>query len=213
MQSDRSRRALLIVDVQNDFCPGGALAVREGEAVVEACNRAIRHFDHVILTQDWHPEGHVSFASSWPGKEVFAQVEVAGIPQTLWPEHCVAGSPGADFHPGLETRRASHILRKGRSKELDSYSAFLENDRKTVTGLEGLLRSLGITDLFLAGLATDYCVLFSGLDALAEGFRLTLLGDAVRGVDLPPGSAQAALDRLVGLGARILNSEDLGEGR
>lgn len=213
MQLERSKCALIVVDVQNDFCPGGALAVRDGDAVVEASNRAMRYFDNVILTQDWHPEAHISFAASWPGKELFSQVEVAGQPQTLWPVHCVAGSPGADFHPGLETDRASILLRKGRSKDLDSYSAFVENDKRTTTGLGGLLRSLGIVDLFFTGLATDYCVLFSALDALALGFRVTILEDAVRGVDLPAGSAQAALDRLAGLGAFISNSRDLGEGR
>ncbi len=213
MQIDPSRQALLIVDVQNDFCPGGALAVRDGDRVVDACNRAMRHFNHIVLTQDWHPRDHVSFVTSWPGKDLYGEVEVGGLRQTLWPAHCVAGSPGAEFHPGLETRHASHILRKGRSKSLDSYSAFLENDRKTPTGLAGLLKTLGITDIFLAGLATDYCVLFSGLDALAAGFNLTILADAVRGVDLPPGSADAAIERLAGLGAHISDSGKIGEGR
>ena len=213
MKIAKRTAALLVVDVQNDFCPGGALAVKDGDAVVDPCNRAMTHFDHVILTQDWHPEGHVSFASSWPGRELFSQVETGGILQTLWPDHCVAGSRGADFHPGLDASRASLILRKGRSKGLDSYSAFVENDRKTVTGLAALLRVLGVTDIYLAGLATDYCVLSSGLDALAEGFLVTLLTDAIRGVDLPEGSAAAAVARLEALGAGLATTLDLEGGR
>ena len=209
MTIDRKTSALIVVDVQKDFCPGGALAVREGDAVVGPCNRAMRAFDHIVLTQDWHPLGHVSFASTWPGKPVFSQVEVAGGAQTLWPDHCVAGSAGAGFHPRLESSRASLVLRKGRSVSLDSYSAFLENDRRTSTGLAGWLRELGVRDIYLAGLATDYCVLATGLDALAAGFRLNLVGDAVRGVDLPEGSAAAALERLRSLGATLVASDEL----
>ena len=213
MRIDRKTSALLVVDVQNDFCPGGALGVRDGDAVIEACNRAMRNFDHVILTQDWHPAGHVSFASSWPGKKPFDFVDVSGIPQTLWPEHCVAGSHGADFRLGLEVERASFVLRKGKTQTLDSYSAFVENDRRTTTGLAGLLRDLGVTEVFLAGIATDYCVLFSGLDALAAGFRVKVLEDGVRGVDVPTGTAAAALDRLAALGATLTLSTEIGEAR
>lgn len=209
MRIDQKRSALIVVDVQNDFCPGGALAVKDGDAVVGPCNRAMERFDQVILTQDWHPQGHVSFASTWPGRRPFEEVETGGIRQTLWPEHCVAGSPGADFHPLLDLSRASLILRKGRSKDLDSYSAFLENDRRTATGLEAYLRALGIFELYLCGLATDYCVLYSGLDALAAGFGLHVLSDAVRGVDFPEGGAAAALERLRGLGASLLSIADL----
>ncbi|HUX37516.1 MAG TPA: bifunctional nicotinamidase/pyrazinamidase [Rectinemataceae bacterium] len=210
MTIDRKTSALIVVDVQNDFCPGGALAVKGGDAVVEPCNRAMRFFDHIVLTQDWHPLGHVSFASTWPGKRLYSQIEVAGEAQTLWPDHCVAGSAGADFHPRLDAPKASLVLRKGRSTSLDSYSAFLENDRRTSTGLAGYLRELGVQDLYLAGLATDYCVLASGLDAISSGFRLCLIADAVRGVDLPAGSAIAAIEKLKTLGAAIIAVEDLG---
>ncbi len=210
MQVDRGTSALIVVDVQNDFCPGGSLAVRDGDAVVEPINDLAGLFDQVILTQDWHPKGHVSFASRWPGKAPFDSIEAGGLTQGLWPDHCVAGSRGADFHARLDTRRAALILRKGRKRDLDSYSCLFENDRTTSTGLEGWLRATGIGTVFLAGLATDFCILFSGLDALARGFSLVIVRDAVRGVDLPPGSAEAALARLEALGARIVSSTDLG---
>lgn len=213
MLYDRKTSVLLVVDVQNDFCPGGALAVKDGDAVIGPCNEAMRRFDHVVLTQDWHPAGHVSFASAWPGRELFSQVETAGSAQTLWPDHCVAGTRGADFHPDLDSSRASLVLRKGRSKGLDSYSAFLENDRRTETGLAAYLKALGIRRIFVAGLATDYCVLYTGLDALSEGFEVAILTDAVRGVDIPPGSAKAALERLEGLGCAPIRSGELEEGR
>jgi len=213
MVVDKRTSALIVVDLQNDFCPGGALAVNDGDAVVGPCNRAMEYFDHVILTQDWHPRGHVSFASSWPGKALYSRVDVSGIDQTLWPDHCVAGSGGAEFHPRLDTRRASLLLRKGRSKSLDSYSAFVENDKRTVTGLAAMLRAMGVIDIFLAGLATDYCVLYTGLDAAAEGFLVTLLVDAVRGVDLPAGSAAEAIARLEARGVALASTPELEEGR
>lgn len=206
---DRASAALVIVDVQNDFCPGGALAVGEGDRVVAPVNALSPRFETVVLTQDWHPLGHVSFASSWPGRKVFESVEVDGLSQGLWPEHCVAGTRGAEFHPDLDTSRADLVLRKGRRRGLDSYSCLFENDRKTPTGLEGWLRTKGVKSLWLAGLATDYCVFFSALDALALGFSLVVFRDAVRGVDLPAGSAQAALRRLAELGAHIIDSKDL----
>ncbi len=211
MVPKRKETALVVVDVQNDFCPGGALAVHEGDRVIEPINRIMGLFDHVVLTQDWHPLGHVSFASSWPGRTVHERVDADGIDQVLWPDHCVAGTEGADFHPHLDTVRASLILRKGRARRLDSYSAIQENDRTTSTGLEGWLRNLGITTIFLAGLATDYCVLHTGLDTLAAGFGLVVVDDAVRGVDVPDGSVVRALSRLASEGAIFTASAELAD--
>jgi nicotinamidase/pyrazinamidase len=187
--------ALVVIDVQNDFCPGGALAVPAGDAVVPVINSVMSRFSHVVLTQDWHPAGHLSFASSHPGRQPFETVTVNYGPQVLWPDHCVQGTPGANFHPGLDTSKAAVIIRKGRNPEVDSYSAFYENDRRTATGLEGYLKGLGIRRLFLCGLATDFCVLYSALDARAAGFACTVVEDACRGIDLD-GSLTAALQKM-----------------
>ena len=176
--------ALLVIDVQNDFCPGGALAVTGGDEVVPIIQRIAPLFDHVILTQDWHTAGHQSFASSHPGKQPFEQIELSYGPQTLWPDHCVQGSPGAEFHPDLNLPQAELILRKGFRPEIDSYSAFFENDRSTPTGLVGYLRERGLTRVFLAGLAYDYCVGFSALDARRLGLPAIILRDACRAIDL-----------------------------
>lgn len=175
--------ALLIVDVQNDFCPGGALAVAGGDAVIPAINRLARAFRHVILTQDWHPQGHVSFASSHAGRRPFETIDVAYGRQTLWPDHCVQGSAGADFHPRLSAPNAELILRKGFRREIDSYSAFFENDREAPTGLAGYLRDRGLSRLFLAGLALDFCVRFSAEDAVRLGFEAVVVEDACRAID------------------------------
>jgi nicotinamidase/pyrazinamidase len=181
---------LLIVDVQNDFCPGGALAVTDGDAVVAPINRSMQWFDHIILTQDWHSPHHLSFASAHPGKRPFEQIELNYGPQTLWPDHCIQGTPGADFHPALQLTRAELILRKGFRPQIDSYSAFFENDRTTATGLGGYLRERGITRVFLAGLAYDYCVAYSALDARRLGFNAIILRDACRAIDLNNSVAQ-----------------------
>jgi nicotinamidase/pyrazinamidase len=175
---------LLVIDVQNDFCPGGALAVPDGDAVIAPVLRCMQCFEHKILTQDWHPAGHASFASSHPGKQPFDQIEMPYGPQTLWPDHCVQGSRGAEFHPGLHIPQAELILRKGFRREVDSYSAFFENDRTTPTGLAGYLRERGLTRVFLAGLAYDYCVGFSALDARRLGFPAVVIRDACRAIDL-----------------------------
>jgi nicotinamidase/pyrazinamidase len=201
--------ALLVVDVQNDFCPGGSLAVEGGDAVVPVLNAVMPGFAKVVATQDWHPGGHVSFASSHPGKKAFESVRLEAGEQALWPNHCVAGSPGADFHPGLETRHVDLILRKGTSAGLDSYSAFLENDRATGTGLEHYLRGLGLMHLFVAGLATDVCVYYTILDGLRLGFDIYLVEDAARGIDTPPGSLKARLEELVRAGAVRIQSSSL----
>jgi nicotinamidase/pyrazinamidase len=180
-----STDALLVIDMQNDFCPGGALAVADGDQVVPIINRLAQHFEHVILTQDWHPAGHISFASSHPGTKPFENIEVAYGTQTLWPDHCVQGTPGADFHPGLNIPHTALILRKGFRKDIDSYSAFLEDDHKTPTGLTSYLRERGLKRLFLCGLAYDFCVRFSAIDGTAAGFECLVIEDATRAVGLP----------------------------
>jgi len=185
-------QALIVIDVQNDFCPGGALAVAGGDEIVPGINALMAEFPAVILTQDWHPAGHSSFASSHPGAAPFSTTEMAYGTQVLWPDHCVQGSAGAAFHPALDTDRADLILRKGMNPAIDSYSAFFENDHRTPTGLEGYLRTRGLTDLTLVGLATDFCVNFSAVDAARLGFAVTLRQDLCRGIDMD-GSLAAAV--------------------
>jgi len=206
---DPERSALLVVDVQNDFCPGGALGVPDGDAVVGPINGLMPRFRHVVATQDWHPADHASFAAAWPGHAVHDTIEVDGIPQVLWPPHCVQGSKGAEFHAGLRIERASIILRKGASPRLDSYSALFENDRHTPTGLEGWLRSLGVSVIYLTGLATDYCVYYSALDALRLNFQVVVVTDCVRGVDFPPGNVGRRLERLRKAGCSLVASSEL----
>ena len=187
-------QALIVVDVQNDFCPGGALAVPGGDEVVAPINAMMNRFDAVILTQDWHPAGHSSFASAHPGNAPFETVEMPYGTQVLWPDHCVQGTEGAAFHKDLRTD-GDLIIRKGYRAGIDSYSGFFENDRTTPTGLEGYLRSRGITDLTLAGLATDFCVAFTALDAVRLGFAVTVDLAACRAIDLE-GSLQAARSQM-----------------
>ncbi len=182
--------ALLVIDVQNDFCPGGALAVPGGGEIIEAVNTMMDGFDSVILTQDWHPVGHSSFATSHSGKNPFDMIEMPYGQQVLWPDHCVQGTEGAAFHPRLRTD-ADLILRKGFRPEIDSYSAFFENDRTTPTGLEGYLRTRGIEQLTLVGLATDFCVHYSAVDAASLGFDVTVNTDACRAIDMEGSLANA----------------------
>jgi nicotinamidase/pyrazinamidase len=193
----------LVVDVQNDFCPDGALAVPSGDAVVPIINRLAVAFDHMLLTQDWHPPGHTSFASSHPGRQPFEAIELAYGAQTLWPDHCVQGSEGASFHPDLDVTRAELIIRKGFDPAIDSYSAFYENDRTTATGLTGYLRTRGFERIFMAGLATDFCVAFSALDAAREGFQVLVIEDACRAIDLD-GSLAAAKTQMAEAGADLI---------
>ncbi|WP_371365644.1 bifunctional nicotinamidase/pyrazinamidase [Pseudomonas sp. QL9] len=188
-----SHDLLLVIDVQNDFCAGGALAVPDADAVVPVINRLAERFSHVVLTQDWHPADHQSFAANHPGRQPFDSLRLAYGEQILWPVHCVQGTAGAAFHPQLALPQAELILRKGYRSAIDSYSAFYENDRRTPTGLAGYLRERGIRRLFLVGLATDYCVLYSALDARREGFEAVLLLDACRGLDLDGSLAKAVL--------------------
>ncbi len=182
---------LLVVDLQNDFCPGGALAVPGGDEIVPLVNRLGARFADVVLTQDWHPIGHSSFASSHPGKEPFQTVEAPYGTQVLWPDHCVQGTRGANFHADLDLPHAELIVRKGFHKEIDSYSAFYENDHRTPTGLAGYLRERGFTRLYICGLATDFCVAYSAQDAVRESFHVVVLEDACRAIDLD-GSLAAA---------------------
>jgi nicotinamidase/pyrazinamidase len=183
--------ALIVIDVQNDFCPGGALAVAEGDAVVPGINALMDDFATIVLTQDWHPAGHSSFASEHSGKSPFETVDMPYGQQVLWPDHCVQGSHGAAFHPDLRTDPAQLIVRKGFRRAIDSYSAFFENDHTTPTGLEGYLRTRGVERLVMAGLATDFCVQFSALDAARLGFAVTVREDLCRAIDLD-GSLDAA---------------------
>jgi len=190
---------LLVVDVQNDFCPGGKLAVPKGDEVVAAINRLASRFRHVVLTQDWHPPGHQSFASSHPGKRSFETVSVAYGQQILWPDHCVQGTLGAQFHGDLQIPHAELVIRKGFRPTIDSYSALYENDRKTPTGLGGYLRERGLTRIFIAGLALDFCVRYSAEDARREGFAVTVIEDACRGIDVE-GSVAATRESFAALG-------------
>jgi len=199
--------ALIVVDVQNDFCPGGALAVPEGDAVVPVINRLQERFENVVLTQDWHPADHRSFASNH-GAEPFATTEMPYGTQVLWPDHCVQGTEGAALHPRLMTGRAGLLIRKGFRAEIDSYSAFFENDRKTVTGLAGYLRERGIGAVTLAGLATDFCVGYSALDAARLGFRVRVVEDACRAIDLQ-GSLARMLAGMREAGVALVRSGDL----
>ena len=185
------REVLLIVDVQNDFCPGGALAVPGGDEIVPAVNKLAAGFLHVILTQDWHPAGHTSFASSHPGKKPFDTIEVAYGQQTLWPDHCVQGTQGAAFHPRLDVPRAELVLRKGYRRAIDSYSAFRENDRRTPTGLAGYLRERGFERITVCGLATDFCVFYSAVDGREAGFEVSVVTSACRGIDMDGSIARA----------------------
>ncbi|HUC73329.1 MAG TPA: bifunctional nicotinamidase/pyrazinamidase [Stellaceae bacterium] len=196
------REVLVVVDVQNDFCPGGALAVANGDAVIPAVNRLAAEFAHVVLTQDWHPRGHSSFASAHPGRQPFETIEASYGPQTLWPDHCVQGIRGAAFHPALAAPRAELVLRKGFRAAIDSYSAFRENDRRTPTGLAAYLRERGFERVTLCGLATDYCVLYSALDARAAGFAVELAANACRGIDLD-GSLAHAMQTMAEAGVTI----------
>ena len=199
---------LLIIDVQNDFCPGGALAVPEGDRVGALVNRLGERFAHRILTQDWHPPGHLSFASSHPGRRPMETTTLPYGEQVLWPDHCVQGSRGAEFHPGLDTRGAELILRKGFRRAIDSYSAFFENDRRTPTGLGAYLRERGFRSLYLAGLATDFCVAFSAIDARRAGFAAHVVEDACRAIDVG-GSLDAAWREMRAAGVERVGSEDL----
>ncbi|HOM16361.1 MAG TPA: bifunctional nicotinamidase/pyrazinamidase [Thermoguttaceae bacterium] len=200
---------LVIVDVQNDFCPGGALPVQEGDRVVPVINRLLDRFDRVVATQDWHPPGHLSFAANHPGRTPGEVIQLAGLEQVLWPVHCVQDTPGAEFHPDLDLSRIQAVFRKGVDPEVDSYSGFFDNGRRRSTGLEEYLRREGVEEVYIGGLATDYCVRWTALDAVRLGFRTWVIEDACRGVELRPGDTAAALAEMAQTGVQIIHSNDL----
>jgi nicotinamidase/pyrazinamidase len=189
--SATERGVLIVTDPQVDFCPGGALAVPEGDAIMPVINRLARRFAHVVITQDWHPAGHMSFASTHPGQHPFETIAVDYGPQTLWPDHCVQGTPGAAFHAALDVPHAELVIRKGYHRAIDSYSAFRENDHRTPTGLTGYLRERGLERVTLCGLATDFCVFFSAIDAREAGFETAVVLEASRGIDMDGSLARA----------------------
>lgn len=197
-----SDHGLIVIDVQNDFCPGGALAVTAGDEIVGPINGLMAEFGTVVLTQDWHPAGHSSFASSHDGHGPYDLIDMTYGPQVLWPDHCIQGSQGAEFHPGLQSAPANMVIRKGMNPDVDSYSAFFENDRKTPTGLDGYLRDLGIKKVTIVGLATDFCVQFSALDAAGLGYDVRVLGEMCRAIDMD-GSLDAAIEAMRAKGVVI----------
>jgi len=196
-------RALILVDIQNDFCPGGTLAVREGDAVVPLANRLMSQVDLVVATQDWHPAEHGSFAVNHPGRQPFELSELAGLPQVLWPAHCVQWTGGALFHPELDSRRIARVVPKGTDPQIDSYSGFFDNGRRKATGMHEWLQSQGVDQLLLCGMATDYCVKATALDAVSLGYDTTVVADACRGVNLAPGDIDQALAALREAGVAI----------
>jgi nicotinamidase/pyrazinamidase len=202
-------RTLILVDIQNDFLPGGALAVPRGDQVVPVANRLQPRFDLVVATQDWHPPGHGSFASRHPGKKPGDLAELGGLPQVLWPDHCVQGSPGAAFAPGLEMDRVETIFRKGTDRAIDSYSGFFDNGQRKSTGLGDYLKGRGADELFVLGLATDYCVKFTALDARRLGFSVFLVEDGCRGVELESGDVARAVEEMRAAGVQVVRSADL----
>lgn len=201
---------LIITDIQNDFCPGGALAVPEGDRIIPMINAVSPKFDKVVATQDWHPSGHVSFAKTHR-RTPYEVITIGGLEQVLWPEHCVPGTHGAEFHPDLDLEPVDLIIRKGNDPLLDSYSTFRENDRRTETGLRFYLQGFDIREVYLCGLATDYCVYFSAMDAVEMGFRVTVLTDAARGVDVPAGNIDRALKDMRKKGVRLLSGFSLAD--
>jgi len=203
------KRALILVDIQNDFVPGGALAVAEGDKVVPVANRIQNAFDLIVATQDWHPANHGSFASQHPGKKPGDVIDLNGIPQVLWPDHCVQDSKGAEFHPKLDIKRVAKIFQKGVDPAIDSYSGFFDNGHRRGTGMAEYLRSQNLTDIYIAGLATDYCVKYTTLDGRTLGFNVSLIEDACRGVNLNPGASATAIDQMRAAGVHVVNSEDL----
>ncbi|MBW3544421.1 MAG: bifunctional nicotinamidase/pyrazinamidase [Bacteroidetes bacterium] len=201
-------KALLIIDIQNDFLPGGALAVPEGDQIIDVTNQLQQHFELVVATQDWHPAGHQSFATSHTGLKPFEQIDLHGLPQVLWPEHCLQGSPGAAFSPALEMERVEAIFRKGTDPEIDSYSGFFDNGHRKSTALASYLHGRDITQVYLAGLAADYCVYFTAKDALEAGFKTFVIEDATRAIDQE--GWQKAKEDLKSQGAKFCLSQQLG---
>jgi nicotinamidase/pyrazinamidase len=201
--------ALILIDLQNDFCPGGALSVPHGDEVIPVANRLLPHFDLVVATQDWHPADHGSFAAMHEGKEPGDVIDLDGILQILWPVHCVRDTPGAAFHPDLNREPIARIFRKGTERNIDSYSVFFDNAHRKATGLGEYLKEQGVTGLYLCGLATDYCVKFSALDAVELGFKVYLIEDACRGVELEPGDVRRAIEEMKARGVEVVQSAEI----
>ncbi len=201
--------ALVLVDIQNDFLPGGALAVPEGDQIIPIVNSLLPRFELIVATQDWHPPGHASFAANHPGRKPYEQIDLDGLPQTLWPVHCVQNTGGALFAPGLDTRRVARVFPKGTDPRIDSYSGLFDNGHRQSTGLAEWLRERGVSGIDVVGLATDYCVKFTALDAAREGFRVHLIEDACRGVNLAPDDTGRALDQMRHAGVRVIRSGDV----
>ena len=204
-----TKTALVLVDIQNDFIPGGALPAGDGQEVVPLANRLQPHFDVVVATQDWHPQDHGSFASNHPGRKPGELIELSGLEQVLWPDHCVQGSRGAEFHPDLETERLDGVIRKGEDPSIDSYSGFFDNGHLKATGLEDFLRKRDVGRVYVCGLATDYCVKYTALDAVQLGFETSVITDACRGVELNPGDIQKALEEMQAAGVTLVESQDV----
>ena len=202
-------KALIVVDVQNDFVQGGALAVREGDRVVPVANALIPQFELVVATQDWHPAEHGSFAANHPGKKVGDVIELGGLRQYLWPVHCVQNTRGAELVAGLRRERIDHIVKKAIDPAIDSYSAFFDNGHLRATGLQEYLQSRGVDEIYIAGLATDYCVKFTALDGLELGYRVNVVEDGCRGVNVKPGDSQTAIEEVRRAGARIVRSDQV----
>src|SRR6266487_1828526 len=202
-------KALILVDIQNDFLPGGALAVPEGDAVIPVANKLQAAFPLVVATQDWHPANHGSFAANHPGRKVFEQIDLNGLPQTLWPVHCVQGTRGAELAAALNRERIANVIPKGTDAGIDSYSGFFDNGHRRATGLGEWLRAKGVTEVYVCGLATDYCVKFTALDAVTLGFQTHLIEDACRGVNLRPDDVKHALEEMCKAGIDVLRSSEL----
>lgn len=200
-------QALLLIDIQNDFIPGGSLAVPGGDEIINVCNNLQSRFDLVIATQDWHPANHKSFAINQPGKSPFDTIELHGLQQVLWPSHCVQATPGAEFHKQLEMRKVEAIFRKGTDTEIDSYSGFFDNGHLKSTALANYLKAKNITDVYIAGLAADYCVYFTAKDAIAEGFNTFVIEDAVRAIDVA--GFKTASEDILSKGGKIVHSSSL----
>lgn len=202
-------RAIILVDIQNDFCPGGALPVKEGDAVVNVANQVMSQFELVVATQDWHPSDHKSFASQHPGLNVGEQFTLGDLPQIAWPDHCVQGTTGAEFHPKLDVESVHQVFQKGTDTEIDSYSGFFDNGHKRATGMGDFLLDKGVKEVYVLGLATDYCVKFTALDAIDLGLKTNLIVDGCRGVDLKAGDVDAAILEMKSSGVVVMSSEEL----
>jgi nicotinamidase/pyrazinamidase len=197
-------RALVLVDLQNDFCPGGALAVPDGDATIEVARRLMPYFKTVVACQDWHPPDHASFATNHPGKQPGDVIDLDGLRQVLWPPHCVQGTPGAELHAGLDRARIAQVFRKGEDPRVDSYSGFFDNGRRKATGMGDWLKEKGVRELYVLGLATDYCVKATVIDALELGFDVWVFEDGCRGVERTPGDSEKALSQMKGFGATVI---------